>query len=213
MSKVQDEAAWQAFLTVMGSDRLFDNSHMKRAVQAAIETYINTAVAENDDDDDGPDDECTIAEAKAWLESRKFAGAHCPCCEQLAKIYRRKLNSAMARDLIWLVRKAATQPEGWVEVSLIGPISLHRSRELAKLVYWGLVEPRLIESVRGARTSGIWRPTSRGIAFANGRIALPKYVLVYNGEFLGYSPDGMTTITDALGDNFSYAELWGAAVA
>ena len=150
----------------------------------------------------------TLEEAKAWLNARKEEGAHCPCCGQFAKIYTRKLNSAMARDLIWLVKVSAVTEGEWVDVSTLGPISLQRSRELAKLVHWGLVECKNEESTRGGRTSGIWRPTKRGIQFAFNKIPVAKYVRLYDGCFLSFPPDrGMTTIREALGNHFDYQEL------
>jgi hypothetical protein len=150
----------------------------------------------------------TLEEARAWLEHHKEDGVRCPCCTQFAKIYTRKLNSAMARDLIWLVRMFKHTGD-WVDVPATGPISLQRSRELAKLVYWRLVECKIEASKRGARTSGIWRPTWPGIMFAENKIALPKYVRVYDGGFLSYPDKGVTTIREALGDHFDYDELWG----
>jgi hypothetical protein len=150
----------------------------------------------------------TLEEARAWLEHHKEDGVRCPCCTQLAKIYTRKLNSAMARDLIWLVRRFKHTSD-WIDVSTTAPISLQRSRELAKLVHWKLVECKPEASTRGARTSGIWRPTWPGIMFAENKTALPKYVRLYDGGFLSYPDKGVTTIREALGDHFDYDELWG----
>jgi hypothetical protein len=150
----------------------------------------------------------TLEEAKAWLELHKEDGVSCPCCNQFAKIYTRKLNSAMARDLIWLVRRFAYTKD-WIDVPGTGPISLQRSRELAKLVYWKLVEQKFEASKRGARTSGIWRPTWPGIMFAENKTSLPKYVRIYDGSFLSFPDRGVTSIREALGDHFNYDELWG----
>jgi hypothetical protein len=154
------------------------------------------------------DETITLAEAKIWLRARMEEGENCPCCGQLAKIYTRKLNSAMARDLIWLVRMSyVTGGEGWVDLST-GPKALHVSRELAKLVYWSLIEMKMEPSLKGARTSGIWRPTDQGIKFARGRIALPSHIRLYDSSLLGFTGDP-TNIRQALGDHFNYEELWG----
>jgi hypothetical protein len=157
--------------------------------------------------------EQTLREAQEWLEQHKEDGIRCPCCGQFAKIYTRKLNAAMARDLVWLVQVAALSAgEGnwWVDVPSRGPIALQRSRELAKLVHWGLVECKNENSTRGGRTSGLWRPTRRGVLFALGKLAVPKYVRLYNGQFLSYPTDmGLTTIREAFKSPFTYDDLWG----
>ena len=155
--------------------------------------------------------EQTLAEAKEWLEQHKEEGIFCPCCGQYAKIYTRKLNAAMARDLIWLVQVSALLSDSgwWVDVPSRGPIALQRSRELAKLVHWGLVECKVEDSIRGGRTSGLLRPTRRGVLFAVGKLAVPKYVRLYNGEFISYPLEmGLTTIREAFKNPFMYEELW-----
>lgn len=150
----------------------------------------------------------TLEEAIAWVEQNKEEGVRCPCCGQFAKVYTRKLNSAMARDLIWLVKAARHATEGWVDISIRGPITLQRSRELAKLVHWNLVECKMGDPIRGGRTLGIWRPTSLGSEFASAKIALPKYVRIYDGSFLSFPDKGITNIRQALGSHFDYDELW-----
>jgi hypothetical protein len=42
----------------------------------------------------------TLADAQKWLAERVKGGARCPCCNQFTKVYRRQINSGMARSLI-----------------------------------------------------------------------------------------------------------------
>ena len=42
----------------------------------------------------------SLGDAREWLRERVEHGARCPCCTQFAKVYERKLNSRMARQLI-----------------------------------------------------------------------------------------------------------------
>jgi hypothetical protein len=51
----------------------------------------------------------TLAEAQDWLRERLPDGAKCPCCTQFAKVYRRKINSAMAWQLIEAWRRCGQQ--------------------------------------------------------------------------------------------------------
>ena len=36
--------------------------------------------------------EMTLDEAKAWLRDQVDDGAHCPCCGQFAKVYKRRIH-------------------------------------------------------------------------------------------------------------------------
>jgi hypothetical protein len=54
----------------------------------------------------------------------------------------------------------------------------------------------------------MYRPTERGIAFAEGRLSVPSHVDLLCGEVIGFWPDAVD-VRDALGDRFSYDELMG----
>jgi hypothetical protein len=125
----------------------------------------------------------------------------CPTCDQFAKVYRRQINSGMARSLILMYR----QGPGFIHIpTAIGA----RSREEGKLAYWGLAEEEHVVREDGGR-AGWWRITQKGTQFVLGLISVDKYALVYNGRVLDF--DGPAwTIRDALGTRFNYAELMAA---
>jgi hypothetical protein len=158
-----------------------------------------------------PPSRATLQDAHDWLRQHVRDGAVCPCCRQLAKIYRRKLNSSMARSLIWLVRAAGPTLD-WVEVTQRAPRWLVRSRELSKLTYWGLVEkcPKDPASTSGGRDSGAWRPTPDGVDFAMARTHLPAHALVYDNRVLRLDGAEQVDIRQALGKRFNYEELMRA---
>lgn len=142
----------------------------------------------------------TLTDARAQLRQDLDRGARCPCCTQFAKVYRRKINSGMARSLIAMYR---TTPSGWIHLpTQIGA----RSREEGKLAYWGLVEEENALRPDGGR-AGYWRLTDTGRAFVRGLVALPKYARVYDGRCLGLDPTSTATIRDALGTAFDYDDL------
>lgn len=143
-------------------------------------------------------DHITLGQARAWLRSRLDEGAHCPCCTQLSKTYKRKINSGMARSLIHMHRSAGQE---WIHVKLIGA----QSREEGKLAYWGLVEEQKATGLHGGR-AGYWRVTDSGVAFLKLQLTVPKYARVYDGKVRGYEGP-MVTIKDALGTRFDYNEL------
>jgi hypothetical protein len=143
----------------------------------------------------------SLAEARQWLFERIRTGARCPCCEQYAKVYRRQINSGMARSLIAMYLHG---PQGqWVHLpTQVGA----RSREEGKLRYWGLVEEQVdVQRCDGGRV-GYWRLTDLGRRWVTGQASLPKYVTVYNNKVLENYGDPVT-VSDALGSRFNYAEL------
>lgn len=150
----------------------------------------------------------TLVEGRAWVKANRKKGVHCLCCDQMAREYKRKLDSAMAYAMIWLIRRSQSKDIAWVDLRTEGTLKIHQDRALPKLAYWGLIEEKPTESKRGARTSGIWRPTEKGIRFARGEIAVPSHVTLYDNAVLKYSST-LTTIQKALSDDFDFDELWG----
>lgn len=136
-----------------------------------------------------------LIEAQHWLRRQVDEGAICPCCQQFAKVYRRKVNHGMARSLILMYRLAG---QDWVHVpTKIGG----RSREEGKLAYWGLVEPD------PNRPRGWWRVTGEGADFVTENIKIAKYALIYDGKRMRLDYTETVGIRDALGTHFDYDDL------
>lgn len=140
-----------------------------------------------------------LGQAKTWLRSRLEKGERCPLCTQHAKIYKRKINSTMARTLITLWRTADFD-------FAHGPSLPGDTHEISQLVWWGLVEEESRVRPDGGR-AGWWRITSRGARFVKGLITVPKYAEIYDSRLLKLDPTTMVTIKDALGSRFNYSEL------
>jgi hypothetical protein len=149
----------------------------------------------------------TVAEAREWVhdEARTQTGGHCPVCDQLAKVYRRSIHRAMARDLVTAYRVAGRE---WFHMPTLPG---YAGGDTAKLAYWRLIEPRPGVRADGSNRVGWWKITQLGEAWVRGKIGLPQYALVYNGRCLGLDLDGPRdyTIRDALGGNeaFNYDRL------
>ena len=138
---------------------------------------------------------------KEWLRhnAKQPGGAQCPTCEQHVQVYRRKVNSGMARSLIAMFTVGGTN---WVHVpTQIGA----RSREEGKLAYWGLVVEERTLRPDGGR-AGYWRVTESGKQFVLQLKNIPEYAIVYNGRVLGFDGPSVS-ITDALGKKFNYDDL------
>lgn len=147
-------------------------------------------------------DDMTLAEARAELRELVDAGHECPCCRQLAKVYRRKIHARMACGLILMYRAGgATQYVHAPTVTRSGD-----SMEVSKLRYWSLIEEERAVRPDGGRT-GWWHLTPLGVRFVTGGVRLPKYARLYDGRSLGLDPSELVSIHDALGDKFNYTEL------
>jgi hypothetical protein len=150
---------------------------------------------------DPPDGQDSLEYARKWLRDRVEDGATCPCCKQLAKVYHRKINAGQARSLIRMYR--ADPARGYVHLpTVVGS----RSREEAKLRYWGLLEEERAKRKDGGR-AGFWRITDRGELFVLGQLRVPKYSRIYGKRCLGLDDTETASIVDALGTDFDYREL------
>jgi hypothetical protein len=154
---------------------------------------------------DATADSKSLAQARAEVAQKRWStsGTRCPCCGQLAKVYRRKINSSMAADLIAMYR-AFGREWGYLP-DLRKRSSLKGNREESKLRYWGLVEETDDRREDGGH-AGWWRVTELGELFVTRRATVSKYVRVYDAEALSFDGPNVD-ITSALGSEFRYDEL------
>jgi hypothetical protein len=152
----------------------------------------------------------TLAEARAWLDKHLEKGVRCPCCSQFAKIYKRKLNSSMARGLIVLVRLNEYGP---IHIpSVFTALRVCAANDGALLRHWGLIEE--VPGVRddGSKRVGVYIVTDLGRKFAAGNARVPAYAYLYNSELLRLSRSSTVDVREALGKRFHYEELMQANV-
>lgn len=145
-----------------------------------------------------------LSEAKkAFNKAIGGEGMDCPCCGRWGKVYGYKINSTIARGLIWMHHNE--DDSGWVNIQE-GPRWLLRSKSLSTAKHWGLIEHMPKDPDIDLRASGFWRLTSKGIAFIHGRIQVEDTVFVFDDQVLKYSKI-FKNIKEALGKDFSYEEL------
>lgn len=153
----------------------------------------------------------TLEEARAFVQKHLANGAKCPCCGQFAKLYKRKLNSTMAYALVLIYRHFKANPQHtWIHVASF-LVNAKRDSSIAggdvvKLRHWGLLERGEGERDDGSERVGRYRITELGRSFVEGKISVSRYAYLFNQMLMRLSDD-MTTIQQALGDRFSYAEL------
>lgn len=152
-------------------------------------------------------------EIKRQVFAKIGDGVICPCCDQFAKLYRRKLHSGMARALIAIstVQNRVESAAGaggigfWVETPKLG----FQNGDYGRLRWWELLEQRALkykDEKEEKRDSGRWRVTTKGMQFVKGEIAIPREVFMYNNLVQGFSADTIK-IDEALGKKFNYGEL------
>ncbi len=144
----------------------------------------------------------TVEQAKKYLRNNFEDGCKCPCCDQYVKIYKRKLMVKPIKLLVSLYK----MNRGYHHVyDMSGEKVTTGLGDFAKIKYWGLIEEKPNTDEK-KRTSGYWKITQKGVDFIEGKISVPKYVLIYNAKKYGVDDEKTITITDIL-ENFNYKEL------
>ena len=143
-------------------------------------------------------------QTSGFLERVKSEGENCPTCKRYTKVYRRKLNSTMARGLIWLYREGGGDQRLYVNFAKMPPFLL-KSNQLASNRWWDLVE-RAPNDDPAIKHSGMWRLTVLGRNFVKGFTTVKSHIWHYNSELLGRDGDYIK-IDEALGKHFNYSEM------
>jgi len=147
----------------------------------------------------------TLRAAKARVMAKLISGDEgvCPCCGQFCKLYQRKFNANMAQFLLSLIKIQRQSGQQWIHYSACR----FTGRDYPYIAFWGLAETA--PSATGQkRTTGQWRPTEKGILFANNQIRIAQHLFIFNNEIL--CPSKQTIgIAEALNNPFQYNELMG----
>ena len=156
----------------------------------------------------------TLLEVQQWLQKRLDDGVECPCCTQLAKVYKRKLNGAMAFVLLLISRLKGGE---WIHVpSFINAqvrnpaVAAAIRGDWAKLTHWGLIEELLGERPDGSTRVGYYKITRNGRLFVQNKLRVPKHIWLYDGHTTERQDSETVSIIEALGDKFDYSELMRA---
>ena len=161
-----------------------------------------------------------LEDAKKWLRTRFNKGATCPCCHQFVKLYRRPLSKSMAYVLLLIASYyRGDVVDEWLHVPsyIAEMVSDHPRRaaavrgDWAKMKLWGLIEEKPESRADGNPHVGYYKLTDLGRRFVKREVKVPGHVYIYNGEPLRRAVSDEVTIDDALGKDFSYAEIMGTA--
>jgi hypothetical protein len=146
----------------------------------------------------------TLAEAR--LDFQKVIrgdGGKCPCCRRWGKINGYQINSTQTRGMIWMLKNF--RKNEWIDLGK-APKWILRSKSMATLHHWGLLEAKPKKDDEDKRASGLWRLTPRGHDFIRRRTTMPKYAFVFDNRLIKVSKE-QVDVVQALGKKFSYEEL------
>lgn len=147
----------------------------------------------------------TLAQARERMLSLQEANDNlCPCCHQLVKLYRRKLHTEMALFLIKLTKAYLKNPR-WYSTRELLPATAKSATDGAYLTRWGLVEKMPSMNSSGGK-AGMYKPTNKGIKFAQGQLYVESHVHILCGKTVGFS-ETTVFIQSCLGKKFNYTEL------
>lgn len=157
----------------------------------------------------GPD--MPLGEARGLLrEIAQRDGGTCPCCGQMARVYRRKLTSVPAMAL------AALFADHGLEYGHLPTVAekhlsgqAHQGGYLTLGAHWDLMVDERHRRPDGGR-AGMWRVTTIGERWLRSESTVPMYAHLYDGQRLGFSGDPVA-IEDVIGAGFNLHELLAAS--
>lgn len=175
-----------------------------RAVRKAITTAAKSEAVET------VSNETTVEEARAWLDERVEHGIACPVCTRYAKVYRRTITAAMARALVTMYLHAG---DDFVHLDkFLMSHKQHSGAAMPALLrHWELIEKKAGKRQDGASSIGYYRITERGKMFAQNKVAINKWIRLYDDRALFLANDEKILIVDALRKKFDYQELMKGA--
>ncbi len=132
--------------------------------------------------------------------------AECPCCGNRVKVYRRHLNRAMVKALVWLVYEHEKWPQRWFHISELPTIQGRPGGgDFAKLAHWGLINEKPNED-DGKKTSGLWKPTFKAFGFVTAGQRVPAWVELLENRPTAWSEETVD-VFEAFGEEFDYRKI------
>jgi hypothetical protein len=150
----------------------------------------------------------SLAQARHEFHQTLAAGDEttCPVCSRYAKIRAQGITSTMAYAMCWITMESHHGLQ-WANVNKEAPrVVLESGGAYAQLVHWSLIYQKVNDDDPTKKTSGLWKPTPKGIDFALGKISVPKQVKVFNKRGLEFTAERVT-IHDCKGNLFDYQEV------
>jgi len=136
--------------------------------------------------------ETTLQEARYMVQDQIKDGITCPCCEQYVRMYKCPIHKGMTKALILMYQH---DPYGFIHVEdHFTSIGVKVDRVHSKLQHWDMIEAKPNTNSK-SKYSGYWRITSKGRAFVESKLSIPRYVWLHNKKAYGFEGPNVT-ITD-----------------
>ena len=163
--------------------------------------------------------ETTLVQARQMVSEgiKKGAGVICPCCEQQATVYYRRINKSICRVLWALARHHQENGNTYAHVptlfssfkSGLANSKASQGGQWAQAEKWGLIEREKGQKREdGSLRTGHARITAKGLAFLAGKYRIREYALFYANTLLGKAGDPMGI--DAVRD-FDYKDIFSGS--
>ena len=147
-----------------------------------------------------------IEELREENNELRKEGAICVICDQHSREYKRTLSSNSARFLISLYTLHKNELSKGKSGRVHYKDCVFTSRDYPWLAAWGLAVTHNSDDGK-KRTTGLWKPTKKGIDFVLNKTKIPKYLTTYKGKVVSVDRSTLVSITDCLGKRFNYSEL------
>jgi len=148
----------------------------------------------------------TVRDARRLVYKEMFSkgGIQCPVCDKNAIVAKRSMVSSAVKALLRLV-VLYKHNKNFYSLSEINVVSSDRGGgNFSALKHWGMIE-KMENTDSSKRSSGYYKPTEKGIAFASNEIPVLKYVRVYNDAVRDREGPSIFVV-DAVGQDFDYAK-------
>jgi hypothetical protein len=138
----------------------------------------------------------------------------CAACTQDVNVHKHKVTWAQALALSVLVDMYEETP-GYHHTSDINSLTRDRAKKpnlilthFSVMAKWSLIEDEPNFTDPEKRTSGMWRPTIRGIDFVYDRYRISHYLWTFDNKIMHESSD-LVSIKDTTGEQYSWPEMKG----
>ena len=171
-----------------------------KVISSKLKTLCLTALSKINSNFDNDIKAMAIESMSKTIDENKREGIVCPVCNKTAKEYKRSISTNMCRFLVNLVNQYKVK-NTWIHHSNID----YNARDYPWLAWWGLAETQKDTSLE-KKTTGMWRPTLKGIEFVLGETTVSKYVYTYNGAPSAFSKEKIS-FKEASKNKFSFKKL------
>jgi len=135
---------------------------------------------------------------------KKTTTVKCGCCGVNSTTYVRKINCNMVLACICLYRFGNGK---YCHVDeLLRTNGYKRCGDFSYLRFYGILQAKQGLREDGSRRNGMYRLTSYGIMFLEGKVTVKEKFIIKNNKLLGFS-GGDITAKQAAGNKFDFSEL------